>query len=194
MKKKDRIQFGELQTEWRGLSSSVPEDRKGVNSMYVRRTSRVVAVGAGRLSAEAHEVDLNQAILDLGREDFLTGDLDLMALFSLSLERFYSDDFVQSLGTEETNGRSASFRHLANLLEPIHTLLEMGMAVVETFRVTGSLMDAEGNSISDWEAVLGGTYSTGITLRWRTVRAWRNGMVTAERIDELRPEGLSDSF
>ena len=162
--------------------------------MYVRRTSKVVGFDAGRLSAEAREADLNQAILDLSREDFLAGDLDLMALFSLSLERFYSDDFVQLLGAEETNRGSASFRHLADALEPIHTLLEMGMAVVETFRVTASLIDTEGNSISDWEAVLGGPYSTGIAIRWRTIRAWRNGMVIAERIGELPPEGaMSES-
>ena len=51
------------------------------------------------------------------------------------------------------------------MLEPIHTLVEMGMAIVETIRVTASLIDAEGNSISDCEAVLGGTYSTGIAIR-----------------------------
>jgi hypothetical protein len=64
-----------------------------------------------------------------------------------------------------------------------------GNGIVETFRVIASLIDAEGNSISDWEAVLGGTYSTGVAIRWRTIRTWRNGMVIAERIGELPPEG-----
>lgn len=57
---------------------------------------------------------------------------------------------------------------------------------VESFRVTATFEDGEGNFVTDWEAVLGGTYSTGIALRWRTVRAWKNRMVIAERIEELR--------
>jgi hypothetical protein len=46
----------------------------------------------------------------LSREDFLAGELDLMALFSLSLEQLYGDDFVQLFGADETNGRSTLFR------------------------------------------------------------------------------------
>jgi len=42
-----------------------------------------------------------------------------------------------------------------------------------------------GNLIADWETVLGGTYATGIAIRWRTVRAWKNPMVIAERIKNL---------
>jgi hypothetical protein len=50
------------------------------------------------------------------------------------------------------------------------------------------LIDAEGTSIGDCEAVLG-AYSTDMAVRWRTIRARRNGMIIAERIDELPPEG-----
>jgi hypothetical protein len=33
-----------------------------------------------------------------------------------------------------------------------------------------------------------------IAIRWRTIRAWRKGMVIAERIGELPPEGaMSES-
>jgi hypothetical protein len=61
----------------------------------------------------------------------------------------------------------------------------MGMAFVESFRMTASSQDAEGNFTTDWETVLGGTYSTGIALRWRTIRAWKSRMVIAERIEDL---------
>ena len=137
--------------------------------------------------AEARaQSELNQAIVELSWEDFLAGNFDLKALFSLSFERFYSDDFVLWLGTEELDGKSAAFERLAEVLEPIHTLLKMGMAFVESFRVTATFEDGEGNFVTAWEAVLGGTHSTGIALRWRTVRAWKNRMVIAERIEELR--------
>jgi len=48
--------------------------------------------------------------------------------------------------------------------------------------------NAEGNFITDWETVLGGTYSTGTAVRWRTVRAWKSRIVIAERIEGL-PSG-----
>ena len=150
------------------------------------RSSEIVGFSAKRPHTESRESELNQAIVELSWEDFLAGNFDLKALFSLSFERFYSDDFVLWLGTEELDGKSAAFERLAETLEPIYTLLEMGMAFVESFRVTATFEDDEGNFVTDWEAVLGGTYSTGIALRWRTVRAWKNRMVIAERIEELR--------
>ena len=45
--------------------------------------------------------------------------------------------------------------------------------------------DAEGNFITDWETTLGGTYSTGVAVNWRTIRAWKNRVVIAERIEDL---------
>jgi hypothetical protein len=149
------------------------------------RSSEIVGFSAGRLRAEAREAELNQAIVDLSREDFLAGNFDLKSLFSLSLDRFYSEDVVLWLGTEETNGRAAAFQRMVDVLAPIYTLLEMGMAFVESFRMTASSQDPEGNFTTDWETVLGGTYSTGIALRWRTVRAWKSRMVIAERIEDL---------
>jgi hypothetical protein len=73
--------------------------------------------------------------------------------------------------------------HLA-AVEPINTLLEMGLASIVSFRATASAQDAEGNFTTDWETVFGGTYSTGIAVRWRTVRAWKSRMVIAERIED----------
>jgi len=72
---------------------------------------------------------------------------------------------------------------MASVLEPIYTLFEMGMAFVESFRATANSQDSVGNFLTDWEAVLGRTQLTGITFRWRTVRAWKDRVVIAERID-----------
>ncbi|MGC2768119.1 MAG: hypothetical protein WB607_21630 [Candidatus Acidiferrum sp.] len=149
------------------------------------RSSEIVGFSAARLRAEAREAELNQAIVDLSREDFLAGDFDLKSLFSLLFDRFYSEDFVLWLGAGEANGRTAAFQRMANVLEPINTLLEMGLASIVSFRATASVQDAEGNFITDWETLLGGTYSTGKAVRWRTVRAWRSRMVIAERIEDL---------
>jgi hypothetical protein len=149
------------------------------------RNSEIVGFSAARLRAEGREAELNQAIVDLSREDFLAGIFDLKSLFSALFDRFYSEDFVLWLGAEESNGRAAAFQRMAAVLEPMHTLLEMGLASIASFRATASAQDAEGNFITNWEAVFGGTYSTGRAVRWRTVRAWKSRMVIAERIEDL---------
>jgi len=149
------------------------------------RSSEIVGFSAARLRAEAREAELNQAIVDLSREGFLAGNFDLRSLFSVLLDRFYSEDFVLWLGAEVTNGRTAAFQRMADVLEPTNTLLEMGLASIVSFRPTASAQDAEGNFTTDWETVFGGTYSTGIAVRWRTVRAWKSRKVIAERIEDL---------
>jgi hypothetical protein len=149
------------------------------------RSSEIVGFSAARLRAEAREAELNQAILDLSREDFLAGNFDLKSLFSLLFDRFYSEDFVLWLGAGEANGRTAAFQRMADALEPINTLLEMGLASIVFFRPSAKAQDSEGNFITDWETVLGGAYSTGRPVRWRTVRAWKSRMVIAERIEDL---------
>jgi hypothetical protein len=151
------------------------------------RSSEIVGFTASRLRAEAREAELNQAIVDLSREDFLAGNFDLKSLFSVLFHRFYSEDFVLWLGAGETNGRTAAFQCMANVLEPINTLLEMGLASIGSFRATANAQDTEGNFITDWETVLGGTHSTGRAVRWRTVRAWKSRLVIAERIEDLAP-------
>jgi hypothetical protein len=110
---------------------------------------------------------------------------DLKALFSALFDRFYSEDIVQWLGAVESNGRAAVFQRMAAALEPLHTLLEIGLASIASFRATASAQDAEGNFTTDWEAVFGGAYSTGVAVCWRTVRAWKSRMVIAERIEDL---------
>src|SRR4029077_20440880 len=60
-------------------------------------------------SLESREPELNQAIVDVSREDFLVGNFDLKSLFSLSVGGFYSDDCVLWLGTEEMIGKTAAF-------------------------------------------------------------------------------------
>ena len=165
--------------------SCVTEFNKRVKEIERWRSSEIVGFNPKRLRADSRESELNRAIVDLSWEDFLVGNFDLNSLFSLSFESFYSDDFVLWLGTEEAIGKTGAFERMAEVLEPFFTLFEMGMAFVETFRVTGNFEDAEGNFITDWETVLGGRYSTGVVVRWRTIRAWKNRMVIAERIEDL---------
>jgi len=93
------------------------------------------------------------------------------------------------LGTELTNGKQAAFQRLAHVLEPVHTVLEMGMGRVDVLRVVSSFQDSQGDLISEWEAVFGGPYSTGAAIRWRTVRVWKQQVVIAEQIEGLAPVG-----
>jgi len=152
------------------------------------RGSQLVGFSPARLRAEALEPELNAAILEIGKEDFLLENFDLQSLFS-KVNRYYSDEAVLWLGTELTNGKQAGFQRLAEALEPVHTVLEMGVGCVDVFRVVSSLQDSQGDLISEWEAVLGGPYSTGAAIRWRTVRVWKQRVVIAERIEGLASVG-----
>jgi len=149
------------------------------------RGSQLIGFSATRLRAEALEPELNAAVLEVGKQDFLLADFDLQSLFSESLNRYYSDDVVLWLGTELTNGKQAAFQRLADVLEPVHTVLEMGVGCVDVFRVGSSFQNSQGDLISEWEAVPGGPYSTGAAIRWRTVRVWKQRVVIAERIEGL---------
>ena len=153
------------------------------------RGSQLVGFSATRLRAEALEPELNAALLEVGKQDFLLANFDLQSLFSESLNRYYSDKVVLWLGTELTNGKQAAFQRLADVLEPVHTVLEMGVGCVDVFRVVSSFQDSQGDLISEWEAVLGGPYSTGAAIRWRTVRVWKQRVVIAERIEGLASVG-----
>jgi hypothetical protein len=153
------------------------------------RGSQLVGFSATRLRAEALEHELNAAILEIGKEDFLLDNFDLQSLFSESLNRYYSDEVVLWLGTELADGKQAAFQRLADVLEPVHTVLEMGVGCVDVFRVVSSFQDSQGDLISEWEAVLGGPYSTGAAIRWRTVRVWKQRVVIAERIEGLASVG-----
>ena len=153
------------------------------------RDSQLVGFSATRLRAEALEPELNAAILEIGKEDFLLENVDLQSLFSESLNRYYSDEVVLWLGTELTNGKKDAFQRLADVLEPVHTVLEMGMGCVDVFRMVSSFQDSQGDLISEWEAVLGGPYSTGAAIRWRTARVWKQRVVIAERIEGLASVG-----
>jgi hypothetical protein len=153
------------------------------------RGSQLVGFSPARLRAEALEPELNAAILEIVKEDFLLENVDLQSLFSDSLSRYYSDEAVLWLGTDLTNGKPAAFHRLAEVLEPVHTVLEMGVGCVDVFRVVSSFQDSQGDLISEWEAVLGGPYSTGAGIRWRTVRVWKQRVVIAERIESLASEG-----
>src|SRR5258705_13930262 len=54
-----------------------------------------------RNKLECGHAELNQSMVDLSREDFLAGNFDLKALFSLLFDRFYSEDFVLWRGAQE---------------------------------------------------------------------------------------------
>src|SRR6266849_5471834 len=153
------------------------------------RGSQLVGFSATRLRAEALEPELNAAVLEVGKQDFLLANFDLQSLFSEFLNRYYSDEVVLWLGTELTNGKQAAFQRLADVLEPVHTVLEMGVGCVDVFRVVSSFQDSPGDLISEWEAVLGGPYSTRAAIRWRTVRVWKQRVVIAERIEGLASVG-----
>jgi len=86
--------------------------------------------------------------------------------------------------------KQAAFQRLGGSAgRPVHTVLEMGLGCVDIFRVVSSFQDSKGDLISEWEAVLGGPYSTGAAIRWRTLRVWKQRVVIAERMEALESVG-----
>lgn len=160
-----------------------------IEQIELWRDSQLVGFSATRLRAEALEPELNAAILEISKEDFLLDNFDLRSLFSESLNRYYSDEVVLWLGSELTNGKQSAFQRLADVLEPVHTVLEVGLGCVDVFRVVSSFQDSQGDLISEWEAILGGPYATGAAFRWHTVRVWKQRVVIAERIEGLESVG-----
>jgi hypothetical protein len=59
---------------------------------------------------------------------------------------------------------------LADILEPLYALLQLGVAFVDSFIAHPTLQDREVNFVTYWEAVLGGTHRTSIPQNWKIVR------------------------
>src|SRR5256885_16175656 len=87
-------------------------------------------------SLESREPELNQAIVDVSREDFLVGNFDLKSLFSLSVGGFYSDDCVLWLGTEKIIGKTAGLQPMGTGPEIISLRFALGMAFWDDFGPT----------------------------------------------------------
>src|SRR2546422_5344097 len=68
--------------------------------------------------------ELNAAILEIGKEDFLLENFDLKSLFSESLNRYYSDEVVLWLGTELTNGKRSE-EHTSELQSRLHLVCRL---------------------------------------------------------------------
>ena len=58
------------------------------------RGSQLVGFSTTRLRAEALVPELNAAVLEVAKQDFLLANFDLQSLFSESLNRYYSDEVV----------------------------------------------------------------------------------------------------
>ena len=134
---------------------------------------------------DALESELNDAMVELVYTDFLLANFDLQTLFLDSLGKYYSEDVVLWFQDELTHGKIPSFQRIAEAVEFIYTVFEMGMATIETCRVTAVHEGPQGEFHTDWEVVCGGAHSKGVPIRWRTTRVWKDQLVMAERIRSL---------
>ena len=124
--------------------------------------SQIVGFSAERLRLQSRETGLNTAIIAISKQDFAMTNFELSPLFFKFLGRYYSEDFVFWLGSEVTPGKAAAFERLADILEPLYTLLQLGVTFVDSVIAHPTFQDREGNFVTYWEAVLGGTYGTSI--------------------------------
>lgn len=146
------------------------------------RNFQIVGFSAERLRQQSRETELNAAISALSRQDFEMTTFGLSRFFLNVLGRFYSEDFVFWIGPEATAGKAAAFERLADILEPVFTILEARVAYVHSLVAHSTFQDCEGNFVTCWEVVLGGTYGTRILHKWKTVRVWKSRLVVAERM------------
>jgi hypothetical protein len=135
------------------------------------------------LERDSLESLLNEAILKFSQTDFLLSDFDIHDLALESFGAYYSVHAVFWIGSELIAGREAAWKRLGQFIEPMHTILEMGMATIESLQVEATRVDSEGNSISVWKLKFGGPYSTAEHVCWRTRRSWKDGVVIAELIE-----------
>jgi len=87
-------------------------------------------------------------------EDFLLASFDLQSLFSESLNAITAMRLCVAWNRIDQR-KAGRVQRLADVLEPVHTVLEMGVGCVDVFRVVSSFQDSQGDLISEWEAVLG---------------------------------------
>jgi hypothetical protein len=86
---------------------------------------------------------------------------------------------------------------MADAVEPIHSLLEMGMASLDEFHVTSFQLSQQGEHRAVWEARLGETNTTGSPIRWQTNRIWKAGRGGAHSQNVMTPakdRGVSRTF
>jgi len=86
---------------------------------------------------------------------------------------------------------------MADAVEPIHSLLEMGMASLDEFHVTSFQLSQQGEHRAVWEARLGETNTTGSPIRWQTNRIWKAGHGGAHSQNVMTPakdRGVSRTF
>jgi hypothetical protein len=135
----------------------------------------------------SREGQLNKAFLDFCHRDFMMGPFDLSLLAAEVFSRFYSEDAAFWLGRDLLIGSNSAWKSLAAQMEPLVTLIEMGIATVESLRVEQTIIDPEGQISTVWELTLVGPYVNPRPFRWKTTRLWKNGIVVAEHIHEFEP-------
>jgi hypothetical protein len=105
-------------------------------------------------------------------------------------ERFYAEDIEVSsaTSTEQIRGKARVSSLLCNFLVPLHIMAEIG-GVSISIRQIAMPVDAAGETHSAWTLDLVGASGRSCTLRWRTLRRWKDSLVVYEHHYDQQQSG-----
>jgi hypothetical protein len=134
-------------------------------------------------SSQTHERALNAAIVQANISESFEEHLWIF-------DTFYADEIEVSSETQEEviRGKARVRALLCNFLIPLHIMAEIGGLQV-SIRQIAMLVDAAGETHSEWTLDLVGVSGRTCTLSWRALRRWNGSRVVYEHHYEHRQIG-----
>jgi hypothetical protein len=134
-------------------------------------------------SSQTHERALNAAIVQANISESFEEHLWIF-------DTFYADEIEVSSETQEEviRGKARVRALLCNFLIPLHIMAEVGGLQV-SIRQIAMLVDAAGETHSEWTLDLVGASGRTCTLSWRALRRWNGSRVVYEHHYEHRQIG-----
>ena len=105
-------------------------------------------------------------------------------------DRFYAEDIEVSSATStgQIRGKASVGSLLYSLLVPLHVMAEIGGVSISIRQVTMP-DDAAGETHSAWTLELVGASGRSCTVSWRTLRRWKDSLVTYEHHYDQQQSG-----
>src|SRR5215467_167219 len=135
-------------------------------------------------SSHAGELALNRAIVTAEISRSFEEYLEIF-------DRFYAEDIEVSsaTSTEQIRGKARVSLLLYDFLIPLHIMAEIGGVSISIRQITMP-GDVAGETHSAWTLDLVGASGKSCTLRWRTLRRWKDSLVVYEHhYDEQQSGG-----
>jgi hypothetical protein len=135
------------------------------------------------MTSSALDHELNEAVVNA---NIANSYEEFLSIF----DRFYSEQ-VEVVSEEYAAGLmgKSRVRHvLFSILAPLHVMAEIGGLSI-TLQYSTILSDMHGEQYSEWSLDMLGTLGRPVTVRWSSVRRWKDSRVVYERHYQHRQIG-----